>query len=205
MNRSIWALSGVETDAFAPRDRASVLRRLYTRSAMVVALYCCERRVHDSGCAVCLLGPRLGRSLQVVLGLVVALTLLCGASPWVCVALMAIVVLIGGGQLRLTLRKVTARQHWPSQLTEGRRVYVHCLASVRSGAGAQLLDRLTAEADEKGWCLALHAENERLAAYYRDFGFEAQASGVLRRRSGRAGTGPAQLLRRPALKRGGEM
>ena len=49
---------------------------------------------------------------------------------------------------------------------------VHIVASEEPGAGRALLKRVAEEADERGWALALDAANDRLAAYYRDLGFE---------------------------------
>ena len=49
------------------------------------------------------------------------------------------------------------------------------VASARPGAGAELLRRLTHEADGKGWSFVLDASNEKLAATTRNSGSPLRA------------------------------
>jgi hypothetical protein len=58
-------------------------------------------------------------------------------------------------------------------------VVVHTVASIQPGAARRLLEELAVEADHLGWVLALEAGNERLAAYYAQFGFATTGSRVV--------------------------
>ena len=171
--RSMRHLVGVEVRAFGRARPAGWFGRLTLTLGSSVALFAFERRIHPSGGAVCLLGARPGRVALGIGGFWVALVAVGGASrPAAAALLAAIAVLSLPSALRATIElpaQLRLRRATPS----GRRVYLHSLASVEPGAGAELMRLVAREADEKGWSLVLDAGNQELARYYRRFGFVA--------------------------------
>ena len=171
MSASLWSLAGVEAEAFAPRRGYWCLNRVMTRALMMLALVSYERRTDVSGQALCLLRPRRSRQ-AIIIGAAAFLTcLIAGASPVAgLTGVVLLIVLLGPRAVRSAIR---ARQRGALRqaIPKGQYVYVHSVASARSGAGAELLERLVREADSKGWSLLLDADNERLASYYGRFGF----------------------------------
>lgn len=73
---------------------------------------------------------------------------------------------------------------------------VRCLASVRRGAGAELMWHLAAEADRRGWVLVVDAASVSLSHYYEQFGFVGQCQAIVAETSGRGGR-RARMVRRP--------
>jgi hypothetical protein len=146
---------------------------------MLVALATHHRRVHESGQALCLLGVRRSRMLVFLSATALAVIFIGGASP---VAGMA---LAGAAAC---LWAATACRAWRSRAVGTRptmgaardAVRVHSVASIRRGAGAEVLQKLTEEADQKGWSLFLDAANTELARYYLRFGFRATATAPMR-------------------------
>lgn len=172
---SLWALAGVEADAFSPRRRTGAFRHLKTRLIMLVALFGFERRTHQSGLAVCLLDAKPARLLLAAGGLACLVVLVCGASAPAGLALLGVVVCIFGPALARNSR--LPGNCWPVArrgLGAGS-VYLHSLASARPGAGAELMQQVAAEADREQLTLVLDADNEILVLYYEQFGFSRRA------------------------------
>jgi len=192
---SMWSLSGTLTGAFAARPSPRRVSRLCSRAGAALALVAYERRALPAGEAVCLLSRRTGRRPALCAGLAVTLALLTGAAP---LAGLALGVMLGAGAGYRLWEASTgkggsaARKRLPH--STGRRcVYVHSVASRRRGAGAELMDALSREADDRGWTLELHADNARLAQYYQQFGFVLV--GPTPRRTGATST--VHWMRRP--------
>lgn len=142
--------------------------RIAVRSAFAVWFY--QRRAHPSGQAVCLLGLRKWRAtftslalfvVWSVLGAVSPVLALLAISPFLCCAAAALrhITLFGARHPALPVQ--CSRDH----------VYVHSLASVQQGMGAQLIASVAGEADVKGWSLYLDASTPALVPYYERFGF----------------------------------
>jgi hypothetical protein len=94
------------------------------------------------------------------------------SRPAAAALLAAIAVLSLPSALKATI-ELPAQLRLRRAPASGRHVYLHSLASVEPGAGAELMRLVAREADEKGWSLVLDAGNEQLARYYRRFGFVA--------------------------------
>lgn len=203
MASSVWALAGVEAEAFSRRERPCALGRLSMRLLMALALLGYERREHASGQAVCLLRARRARSALGLACLVAGLVLVTGASP---VAGLALVVFVGVPMAPLALRAVRSpRRLQVPRSSSGNGtevVYVHSLASVSPGAGAELLVQLADEADKRGWVLVLDADNPKLTKYYTKFGFQVEGSaptgGPLSMRLKRKRRVKTRLMRTPS-------
>jgi hypothetical protein len=170
---SLWQLAQVEDQAFRGADRSGTPSRLAFGAATLVALAAFDRRVHSSGQAVCLLGPRWARVALCLTGAVVLAGVTGAVVPVLGWALLALTVLVflplAGRATRALPAKVRLCRLGPRG--RRRRVYVHSVASTRPGAGAELMTSLAGEADQKGWLLVLDAGNERLGTYYSRFGF----------------------------------
>lgn len=175
----LWALAGVEAEAFAEtpqiKSQWPFARRSCLRVVMWVTLLVCERRVNADGTALLMLNPRPGRSLRrlvavgagwfvVLLGLAVVWVPLFWAAVAVQVAFLGPLVVASWGSR-------TARRQLKSFGPKEPSRYVHSVASVERGAGAMVMSDLAAEADGKGWLLALDTGHPRLVEYYQAFGF----------------------------------
>ena len=177
----MWTLAGVEASAFADRPEASVRWPLAggacLRAAMWFTLVVCDRRTNEAGTALCMLNPPPGRAAWRVAAAtapvsVVLVWLAFTAAPvfWlVMLVLLAFWAPCAWASWRNRRAKRMLRSFGPA----GRAVFVHSVASVERGAGAVVMRELLAEADRKGWRLALDAGNLRLAEYYTAFGFVA--------------------------------
>lgn len=191
MSTTLWSLAGVEARAFAPGRRQRYVNQCVVRALMLLALISYERRTDLSGDAVCLLHPRRFRQLATgtVIGLLACL--IAGASPVAAIAgVILLVSAVGPKTVRsglASVRRPSSHRHVP----KGSYVYVHSVASVRPGAGAELLESLAREADSKGWSLLLDADNERLVSYYGRFGF-VRGDGDMAEKAG-----PVRMWRSP--------
>lgn len=193
---SIWTLCAVETEAFAPRGTCGPCRRTWVRAMMLVALATHDRRAHESGQAVCLLKLRRLRMVAVLGGLAMAVVLVCGASPPIS-ALLAVTA--PAALARTAYRAWQSAPKGTGALTVPRGrgfVPVRCLASVRRGAGAELMGHLAAEADGRGWVLVVDAASVGLCHYYEQFGFVGQCRTMVAETSGR-GSRRARMVRLP--------
>jgi hypothetical protein len=186
---SRWALAAIEADAFVDtpevREQWPILRRGCVRVAMWVLLLACERRVANTGNALCLLAPRTVRTWLgavgrlAALGLTLFVLLVALAVLWQPLALMWLVALLvlvapcAWSGWRNRRAKSTLASFTSGEAT----VYVHSIARAQRpetrGDGAAVMRGLTAEADKKLWRLSLDAGAPRLVEYYRRFGFEA--------------------------------
>jgi hypothetical protein len=93
---SLWQLAQVEAQAFRGADRSGTPSRLAFGAATLVALAAFDRRVHSSGQAVCLLGPRWARVAMCSTGAVVLAGVTGAVVPvlgWALLALTALVFL----------------------------------------------------------------------------------------------------------------
>jgi len=167
----IWRLARVETVAFSRYHRPNLAGRGCLLAGMLAALVLCERRVHPSGRAVCLLGMRRGRLVGGVGGFVVAAMMLGAFAPVVAEACLGIVAAVFARGALSALRNLPGKARLGRAKPPGPCRYLHSVASTLPGAGAELLRVLGDEADEKGWWLLTEASSERLASYYGAFGF----------------------------------
>jgi GNAT superfamily N-acetyltransferase len=151
---------------------------------MWVVLLACDRRVNTDGTALCLFAPvsvrgRIGAVARLaVLGLFVTMTaaaLVVLWAPLFWLTVVSVLVLLAPGAWscwKNRRKKAVLESYGPDSPA----VYVHSVARVpgpeEKGAGADLMEALTAEADSKGWRLSLDAGAPALAGYYRRFGFE---------------------------------
>jgi hypothetical protein len=145
---------------------------------MLVAVALCERRVHRSGRAFCLLGPRWSRVIVASAALVVAAAAASVLSPALSLLALAVLSMPSVPAAVQGFRALPAKARLRAGAPRARHVYVHSVASTLPGAGAELLSALVQEADEQAWSLALDASNERLARYYEGFGFAATGGPV---------------------------
>jgi hypothetical protein len=171
-------LAGVEASAFADRPEASVpwpvAKRACLRAMMWLTLVVCERRANEAGTALCMLNPSARRAvLRVTAPLSILLVWLAFAAAPVFWLVMFVLLAFWAPCVWSSLRSRRARRMLKSFGPAGKAVFVHSLASLERGAGAVVMRELLAEADRKGWRLALDAGNVRLAEYYTAFGFVA--------------------------------
>ncbi len=174
---SLWHLAGVQSRAFGGPN-STPLRQLPRRTAVLLTLAVYERRTHPSGQAVCLLGLRRGRFWGGVAALALLICAAGALSTYAGAALAVAVVALLLPRSVGALRALGGRGRLRTLTPPGCCVYVHSVASARPGAGAELLRRLTHEADGKGWSLVLDASNEKLVGYYAKFGFAARGLAV---------------------------
>jgi hypothetical protein len=173
-----WRLVAVEVRAF---DRARPLNRLGRATfaaATGLAVVAFHRRVHPSGRAICLLGPRPGRIAAVIGGVLVVLAVVAALSPVAAATVLAATSLLA---LPSAVRAVIGLPEAAAlrrASPPGRHVYLHSLASTKPGDGAELVRMVTAEADEKGWSIVLDAGSVALVRYYERFGFQARSRPV---------------------------
>lgn len=186
--RGSWALAGVEADAFANTPQVRAQLRLWRhgclRVGMWLILLVCDRRVNEDATALCLFAPLTFRKQVRALARLGALGLVVTAGA-VAIALVwpPLVWLLALGFLLLVTP--CARSGWANRRAkaalesfgpDGPAIYVHSVARVpgpeEKGAGARVMQALTAEAEEKGWRLVLDAGDRKLVDYYRRFGFE---------------------------------
>ena len=163
---------------------------------MLVALLLCDRRVHPSCRALCLLAPRPLRVLAVTIGTAFLIGLAGALSPLLALGLLAAVVAVFAPLAARGLRNLPAQARLRTGTAPRRRVRLHSLASTQAGAGTELLMALGDEADHRGWTLVLDASNERLAGYYSSLGFVALAVGKMP-----DGNHDARMCRSPATTR----
>lgn len=173
---SVFELASVVTIAFDRVEPRGRVRRWAFWAGTLAALFLYERRVHESGRAVCLLGLKRRRVAAGAAALV-ALEVLAGgvstaAAVGVVMATAAILVPLGVAGLRV----LPARARLAGRTPRGRyrcpHRYLHSLASTKPGTGAELLRQVCAEADSKDRHLFLETGSGRLVSYYAGFGFE---------------------------------
>jgi hypothetical protein len=172
----LWRLVRVELAAFSRFEDRSTFERLALAPCRVVAvttaMLAYDRRVHPSGRAVCLLGPRRARTAAGAIGALPAIGVVGAMAPVLAEVLVGTFLLVVF--LPLAVQAVRA---WPANMQLGRftppvrHVYLHALASGEPGAGAKLLRSVVAEADAGGLALVLDADNGTLARYYGQSGF----------------------------------
>lgn len=170
---SLVQLSGVVVEAFDRVEHFSRARRAALRAGTAVALLAYERRVHESGQAVCLLGLRWLRVIGGVGALMLATVLAGAVSPDAAVALL---IVVAGVLLPLGVagaRALPAQARLAHKTPRGRHKHVYSLASTKRGAGRELMLAVCREADADGWSLVLDAGSEKLVGYYETFGFHA--------------------------------
>ncbi len=169
---SVISLARVLVDAFSRFDQRGAFGVWRLWVGVLVALLLYERRVHASGKAVCLLGVRRGRAALAAAAFV-ALAGVFGAV-WPFAGFSFLVVALGAFAPLAwnAVRELPARIHLARATPAGRHVYLHSFASVRPGAGAELLQQVCSEADRGGLPIALDAEAHALVEYYRAFGFQ---------------------------------
>lgn len=173
-----WSLAGVATQAFATRPQFARMRPGPLRLVFWLTLAVGDRRANSSGTAVCCLSGASPRpKILGVLAALVGLAVLAGlwttmSVTWPVWAVFVVVGWLYAPMARSSLAGVSARRALRRSRPAGRPVIVHTVASVEPGAGRHLIETVTDEADRKRWTLVLGAANERLADYYRQFGFE---------------------------------
>ena len=168
---SFVQLSSVVVEAFDKIEHFSRVRRAALRAGTLVALLVYERRVHESGQAVCLLGLRWLRVAGGVGALILTTVLAAAVSPEVAVTLLIVVAVVLLPLGVAGARALPAQIRLAHRTPRGRHKHVYSLASTRRGAGRELMLTLCREADAKGWSLALDAGSEGLVGYYETFGF----------------------------------
>lgn len=176
LNRySAWDMAGVQARAFGSRAGKSRLGETRMRLAIWIVTLTHERREHPDGTAVCLLGPKAVRIAILLIATVLASLFVgdVGAEGGMALVL-AVSWIMGPSAVRYGKRLLrSAGPH--SCGIPGGTVIVHSLASIRRGAGAELMVMLTDEADRRGWMLSLEADGEELVQYYERFGFRRVA------------------------------
>lgn len=168
---SVVELAGVVASAFQRVDPRGPFGRSARRGIALVALVLYERRVHETGRALCLVNARWGRVIAITGCFVVCVGVLGLVSE---VAAMACLIALACTLAPLGVggaRALPAQARLSGQTPAGRHKYVHSLASVERGAGAELLGALCDEADLKHWSLVLDAGSSKLVSYYEMFGF----------------------------------
>lgn len=170
---SFVQLSSVVVEAFERVEHAGRIRRAARCVVTAVALLVYERRVHESGRAVCLLGLRWSRVI-IGLGALVAVTSLADAvSPDGALALLMVLACVLLPLGMAGARALPAQVRLAQQTCRGRHKHLYSVASTKRGAGRELLLAVCREADAKGWSLLLDAGCERLVGYYGALGFRA--------------------------------
>lgn len=183
----MWHLARLGVTRFRdqPQTRMQwpILRPLCLWVLLVVSVAISERRVHPERDAFCLLTThsRRGQVMAGAMGMALAMpiALLVAVLPvvfWLVV--IALVVLLFPSCV-LKLKTGHLRERLASSAPSGRLVGIHTVTSVHPGHGAEVVEMVIREADSSGWSLVLDAANERLAAYYSQFGFQACGEGVL--------------------------
>ena len=170
---SLVQLSGVVVEAFDRVERFNMVRRAALRAGTLVALLVYERRVHDSGQAVCLLGLRWLRVAAGMGALMLTTVLAAAVSPDAAVTLVIVVAVVLLPLGMAGARALPAQMRLAHRTPRGRHKHVYSLASAKRGAGRELMLTVCREADAEGWSLVLDAGSERLVGYYKTFGFHA--------------------------------
>lgn len=184
----IWRLAKVEAAAFADtpqaREQWPVARRGSLRVAMWMVLLLCERRVNDSGTALCILTPHSTRAwlrtaVRAIALVLIAMAVAIGTGvvwwplPWCLVVLVLAAI---GPCARSGWNNRRAQSQLSSFGPFSPHVYVHGVARLPDpeckGDAALVMAGLAREADDRGWILALDAGGPRLVEYYQQFGFE---------------------------------
>jgi hypothetical protein len=176
---SAWRLVGVEVQAFDRARPLSWFGRIAFAGATGLALVAFHRRVHPSGRAMCLLGPRPGRIAAATAGVLLALAAVTVLSPVGAGAVLAVTALLALPSAVRAVRGLPAAAALRRASPPGHHVYLHSLASTKPGDGAELLRMVTGEADDKGWSIVLDAGSLGLVRYYERFGFQARCGPVL--------------------------
>lgn len=180
-----WGVAGVATRAFAPRPQFARMRPGPLRLVFWLTLAVGDRRANSSGTAVCCLsgastGPRIRGCVAALAGAAVLAGLWATMSvTWPLWAVFVVAGWLYAPMARSSLGGMRARRALRRSRPAGRAVMLHTVASVEPGAGRRLLEAVTLEADRKAWTLVLDAANERLVAYYSQFGFEPTGSAVV--------------------------
>lgn len=175
---SLLDLAGVVASAFDRVEPRGPLGRLARRVDALIALLGYERRVHESGRALCLVGLRWGRVTATTAALVVVAAIASAISEVAAATLVVVTVFMFLPLGVAAARSLPSRARLSGQTPRGRHRYVHSLASTKRGAGADVLRALCVEADVKHWSLVLDAGSEQLVGYYEAFGFRRCGSGV---------------------------
>lgn len=181
---SAWGMAGVTTRAFAARPQLARMRRGPLRLVFWLILGVGDRRANSSGTAVCCLsgaspGPKIRGCVAALVGLAVLAGLWATMSvTWPVWAVFVVAGWLYAPMARSSLGGMRARRALRRSRPAGRAVTLHTVASVEPGAGRRLLETVTVEADRKAWTLVLDAANERLVAYYSQFGFEPTGPAV---------------------------
>lgn len=180
-----WGLAGIATRVFAGRPQFARMRPGPLRLVFWLVLTVGDRRASTTGTAVCCLsGASLRPKILGCVASLVGLAVLAGlwATMRVTWPVWAVFVVAGwlyAPMVRSSLSGRRARRVLRRSRPSGRTVTVHTVASVEPGAGRRLLGTVAAEADRHGWTLVLDAANERLADYYRQFGFQPTGPAVV--------------------------
>ena len=173
----VLQLAGVVVRAFEKVEPRGKLGRWAMWVGTVTALWAYERRVHDNGHALCLLGVKWGRVVTSVVSLVLITAVADALVPEAAIGLLGAISLVFLPLVLAGLRALPARLRLGRVgLRRGR--YLHSMVSEQPGAGAEVLKGVCAEADSKGWHLVLDASCQRLVVYYEQFGFETSAGPV---------------------------
>ena len=175
---SLLDLVGVVASAFDRVQPRGPLGRLARRVDTLIALLGYERRVHESGRALCLVGLRWGRVVATTAILVVVAAIASALSEAAAATVVVITVFTFLPLGLVAAWSLPSRARLSGQTPRGHHRYVHSLASTKRGAGADVLRALCVEADVKHWSLVLDAGSEQLVGYYEAFGFRRCGSGV---------------------------
>jgi hypothetical protein len=177
MGVSRWQAAGTLTRAFEGRPVCAGLRRWQLRPMFWVQLVLGEWRCNESGSAVCCLsrGSAWVRAKAIAATLlllgVCAVLVAFPAITWPVVLVLAVTALAFWPLAKRSFAGRRARAELARNRPAGRSVLVHSVASLAAGAGRDLMARLNAEADGRGWRLMVETANDVLVDYYRQLGY----------------------------------
>ncbi|HTV12632.1 MAG TPA: hypothetical protein VME20_12315 [Acidimicrobiales bacterium] len=169
---TFWQLVRVEARAFGGAQPGALRGALlFARSAL--SLWAHHVRVHPSGQALCLLGPRPWR----VCGAAVALLVFTGAlgtvSRAAALSITSAVLVVLFPSATWAISRAPSWRAWKKERPPRPYTFIGSLASVKPGAGAQLVQAVVSEAAAKGQGVVLDADNDALVRYYERLGFLA--------------------------------
>ena len=186
------ALARNQTSAFGGAPQVRYLMPVCTRAAFYVwisfALFVGGVRSNETGTASLILLPYGYRNStatrRTVWVLLVALTGFVGAAAVAAMIPLLFLLVCLGSLSAGAFSAVSLYRLWKASSAMRRLRTAHpeepywlvsSMASVQSGAGAELLREVVAESDSKGWILVLEAANSGLVDYYARFGFVVAA------------------------------
>jgi hypothetical protein len=182
----VWRVSRLLQEAFADSAQYRRARRGVVRAVMLVLAVAGEWRMNADATAVYFISPPPLRR-RVYAALLAAATcavlwvtvVTADRTAWVSLPVLGGLLWLAWPLVKPSLASARLQRRLNRTRPAGRTVLVHSVASVRRGAGAELLRELHEQADANGWILVLDAANETVAdKVYRPLGYVPTGPGV---------------------------